>query len=357
MFSLFWHKNLKSPTARPRLPGRPFLRSSACTDSSPALYLCLCDRYNQWRSARLERFGSKTNNRDENMDQDSMFSQAAELLNGNDALGVLAMLEDCPSLGSATDAYGSTLLMRALKTRQLSLALRIMPFSDASQKNEKGWTALMLAADLGLDECARALLPLSDPNACDPNQMTALMHAAKNGHEECVKILLQAADPLAKNKLGATALMIAAGWIHPGCVEVLIPHSDLSAANSEGTTALMIAAGRGLVSAVRMMLPFCDPNAANKRGWTALSTAAAQGRYDCVEALLPVSDASLRATYGNDGAPFLTAAEHALDVKAMDVAALIEVFETSKFEKEAIGDAIVFDGSSREDQAPARLRL
>ena len=84
--------------------------------------------------------------------------------------------------------------------------------SQVNDKNDDGYTPLMLAAQKGNTERVAELLAQDgiEVNTQDDINNTALIFAAKNGHEKIVEPLLAAdADVNAKNNHGSTALMRA----------------------------------------------------------------------------------------------------------------------------------------------------
>lgn len=138
-----------------------------------------------------------------------------------------------PTLFSAIRRGDRELLQLLLKKRP-GLALK---------RDERGTTALMLAASMRRIECVKALIPLSDPVAIDRYGCSALIAAATEGCVECVKALIPVSDPLVRDKEGRSALMMVVlirG--HDDCLQALLPVSDARATANDGMTALMGAA-------------------------------------------------------------------------------------------------------------------
>ncbi|MCF7900243.1 ankyrin repeat domain-containing protein [Candidatus Babeliales bacterium] len=113
-----------------------------------------------------------------------------------------------------TDLYDSIFLDAAKngKVQELNRLLRAHPNIDVNAQDSDGYTALMLAAYNGHDDCVTSLLdhPGIKVNAQTKNGYTALMCAAQNGHAFCVTALIRAgASKGIKNRNGNTAYDLA----------------------------------------------------------------------------------------------------------------------------------------------------
>lgn len=121
--------------------------------------------------------------------------------------------------------------------------------APTGQKDRRGRTALVLAAEAGLASTVAALLAREDlaPEDLDAETKegeTALLRAAHQGHAEVVSLLVH--HPGAKlhkrDKDGSNALMIAALRGHLGVVKVLLGKGfQVNRQNKQGHTALMFA--------------------------------------------------------------------------------------------------------------------
>src|SRR5690606_5701433 len=143
----------------------------------------------------------------------------------------------------ATEADGTTLLMRAIDSGNVEIAARLIEAgADVGAANRYGVHPLYLAArNANRDAVALLLTAGADPNASLPSGETSLMTAAKAGNAAIVEMLLAggptieprppsgyvsrrtAADPNAADSWNRqTALMWAAGDGHEDVVRVLL---------------------------------------------------------------------------------------------------------------------------------------
>jgi ankyrin repeat protein len=143
----------------------------------------------------------------------------------------------------ATEADGTTLLMRAVDSGNVAIAAQLIGAgADVRAANRYGVNPLYLAArNANRDAVAVLLAAGADPNASLPSGETALMTAAKTGNAAVVEMLLAGrptTDPQAPS-----------GFLPRN------PGADPNAADSwNRQTALMWAAGDGHVDVVRALL-------------------------------------------------------------------------------------------------------
>ncbi len=143
---------------------------------------------------------------------------------------------------------GSSTLTGAVKFGDMKSLKRLLGRSDTNleETNDRGETALILAAMLGDMEALRLLVESgANVNAMSTINTTALMAAAQNGDLEALRYLLsKGADPDARKKDETTILMIAAMFGQTACVEALLAAGAcVTAEDMYGYTALMLAAG------------------------------------------------------------------------------------------------------------------
>jgi ankyrin repeat protein len=113
--------------------------------------------------------------------------------------------------------------------------------ADVNQRNTRGESALLLAADAGDAELVRALLDKeADVNVSNKDGWTPLFFAANRGKADFVRALLdKGADINAKSVRGGTPLMVAARSGSAEAIELLIARgAEVQAKNAEGKTAL-----------------------------------------------------------------------------------------------------------------------
>ncbi|TNJ28952.1 Kinase, NEK [Giardia muris] len=116
---------------------------------------------------------------------------------------------------------------------------------EATQRDTRGWTALMHASARNFAECVKALIPY-ECGLADPQNTTALMIAADNGHTEVVRLLAKE-EPRLQNSDGWTALMHASYRGFDECAELLLDEAGMQTTRRKdgmapGSTALMVAA-------------------------------------------------------------------------------------------------------------------
>lgn len=195
------------------------------------------------------------------------------------------------------DEAGYTPLMLAACLRQKEMMpLLLEAGADPRVRDEYGNSALMLAfhclgydavteecKDLPVDEdWQRQMIPiirkLGKEEACAVNNdgRTVLMCAAAAGAAECVSALAElGADVNAAVSAGITALMFAADSGASDCVSALVKHgADVNAASFVGTTALMFAVQQKDEQSVQALIKAgADVRVKNKYGRSALNIA------------------------------------------------------------------------------------
>ena len=163
---------------------------------------------------------------------------------------------------------------------------------EVNEKNNDGYTALMLAASNGHKDIVSKLLAQEgiDVNAKDDHHNTALIFATQKGHTEIVYALLaKGADVNAKDDHRNTALIFAAEKGHTDIVHALLEKgADVNAKNALDQTALMYAAEQGNTDISLLLLADKDikVNAKDNTGQTALMFAASNGHTEVVKLLL-----------------------------------------------------------------------
>lgn len=127
----------------------------------------------------------------------------------------------------------------------------------------------------------------------DEHGWTPLMLSAAGGHVACIKHLCHISDPRLTTPQGYTPLMLACDSGNLRCVELLQPLSPLNFQDIDGCTALMRAAYKGSSAIVELLLPGSAPDLMNTQGWSALMIATRLGHLECVKTLLPHSNLML----------------------------------------------------------------
>jgi ankyrin repeat protein len=186
---------------------------------------------------------------------------------------------------------GDTALMIAAQKGELELVEKLIELgADKEAKTAEGFTALMTAVHSGKLEIVEKLIELgADKEAKTAEGITALMDAAFNGKLEVVEKLIElGADKEAKTAIGFTSLMAAAYLGEHEIVKKLIElGADKEAQNAEGYTALMFAAFNGKLKIVEKLIELgADKEAQDAEGYTALMIAARYGELEIVEKLI-----------------------------------------------------------------------
>src|SRR5581483_83384 len=121
-----------------------------------------------------------------------------------------------------------------------------------------------------------------------PTREAFFRAVAANEVQEVERLLTAHAPVNAKDERGWTALMIAARDNHPDLVRLLLTHgAAVNLTNQEGETALMHAADNDLRAIVQLLLKYgASIDMKSNLGWTALMYAASKGHLFTVETLL-----------------------------------------------------------------------
>eukprot|EP00808_Paulinella_micropora_P006098 g54743.t1 len=151
-------------------------------------------------------------------------------------------------------------------------------------------------------------------NAADERGQTALMLAAQSGHTQLVRWLIEDAHAIVNKQCyaGWMALQLAVDHAKPELVRLLLRHgAEVNHAAPNGATALMLAARRGCLPVLDMLLKAgAKLDATSDNGWTAVMFAAFAGKADALSMLL-AADPAMVNTPDRDGAtPLIIAAEN-----------------------------------------------
>ena len=124
------------------------------------------------------------------------------------------------------------------------------------QKNNSGWTPLILASKQGHRNCAELLLSRrANPNIQDRLLFTPLYYASRHGNRDCAELLLgHKADPNQQSKGGWTPLHVASLWGNRDCAELLLGRkADPNLQDENGQTARDLAKKRKHESVVALL--------------------------------------------------------------------------------------------------------
>jgi len=221
---------------------------------------------------------------------------------------ITALIEKGLAVSGMQDSVGMTALHYAIQARDEKNALLLIETQENLNMLEdaKKRTALMMAADNGLEEAVAALLKGGvDVNLRDLDDRTALHLAAIKRNVGVIKALVGSEtckpDFKATDYLGRTALHWAAVSGSGEATRILLKADDYHIIKDHYLrTALILAAGNGQVAAVKVLLGGgADPTVRDKDGKTALQWAATIGSDEVVRAFfnhpLVSDDAKLEA--------------------------------------------------------------
>jgi len=204
---------------------------------------------------------------------------------------------------------------------EAALDIFIKAGAPANAMNEKGQTALIIAAEKGYAHLLAKLARLdpSKVNHVDKSGKTALMTAARQGREPVVQALLALGANInhvvPSNPGAATALQAALDVAdfkeeHLAMVKYLLDQgADVKVRNSAGQTPLMFSTDRGRMDAARALIEKgADVNAVDNKGGFPLLLAACKGNSQLV-ALLAQRGANMKAALPDGQTPLLCAVQ------------------------------------------------
>lgn len=179
-----------------------------------------------------------------------MAKELEEAIDSGNEMKLLQMVHETPALLRRRNGDGRTILQQLITLKHLSLAERLLTFSqpdtadvlDVNNADDSGWTALHQAASVGLTPLVERLLQLgARVDAQTRSGQTPLHYAAGKGQLGAVGLLLRAgARPDAEDRLGQTAVHRAATLGRTEAVVALLAHTPtaVNQRDGEGNTAL-----------------------------------------------------------------------------------------------------------------------
>jgi len=161
-----------------------------------------------------------------------------------------------------------------------------------TQRNDKGWTVLHLAAMHSKPQTVRLLIQqgckVTDK---DIEGNTPLHLAAENGNREAVRVLLYHGSKLSdKNNQGFSALHLAVKAGKENIVQLFLQHNDINVDQKTSTgnrTSLHLSAATGRTDIARALLHAgASIRARASLGWTSLHFSSREGRVEMTDLLL-----------------------------------------------------------------------
>ena len=184
---------------------------------------------------------------------------------------------------------GNSALIVAAQNRQIKVAAKLVREYRVNihLKNNSGWTALMMASQVGCTEIVKLLLDQgAEVDNQDNNEWTALIIASYYGNYEIVKLLLKfGANVNIKARNYETALILASQEKHIEIVELLI---EYGAKDDLGIVLSRVAASKDIrINTIKLLLKQVVSKAEDHQ-WMqdAVNGASETGRIDIVELLL-----------------------------------------------------------------------
>lgn len=211
----------------------------------------------------------------------------------------LVLIATVTKLASERNGKGATPIMLAAQRGDAKVVRRLLEVGVSPHSTSpNGNSACLLAAHFGSLEVLKILFRHVEPtnglhallNVSNVNMTTPLMRAAQEGHWECVKLLLSLGAPVsARNQNQMTALMLAAQRGNSKVCQLLVDNkAELNSQTNQHSTSLMLACRRSHVETVAVLVAAgCELSLKNNRGKTALQIALRTGeRVDEMTALL-----------------------------------------------------------------------
>ena len=201
------------------------------------------------------------------------------------------MLEKGADVEICGSLFNRTPLMKAAECGHFKIVEFLINHGASVNATDKyGNTALLLAVRERQNEIFCLVLQnVNDAGLYIVNQRTPLMQVAACGQIEIVEVLINhGASINARDKYGNTALLFAARERQKGIVELLLQKgADVEIPDEDDITPLMEAAECGHVQIVELLINHgASVNAKDKYGCTALSLALANNHNDIVQLLL-----------------------------------------------------------------------
>lgn len=206
-----------------------------------------------------------------------------------------------------------TLAIKGYHFEVAELLVEKVSSSIINTANDKGYTALMLAAQCGHLGLVKALLAKgAEINTVAKNGKTALVLAAEHGHLDLLQFLLEKGANLnPSNNKELSAYLTAAEQGHLKVVQYLLAKGvDVNTVTKSGYTALMLAFMKGHLDVIEYLIKQkIDVNIATKNGYTTLIFAAEHDHLELIQYLL-ANGANVNAATKSGYTALIMAAEY-----------------------------------------------
>ncbi len=180
--------------------------------------------------------------------------------------------------------------LKAVEDGNREVAKRLIDFgANLEVRDERNWTALIIASAKGAEDVVKMLLESGARNDVhDMKGYSALHWAAYNGHSGVVKLLMEhKVSPNLQCKVGWTPLMLAAARGHLVASAFLIAFgADVNLTSADGAVALHRAAQNGHLAVAKLLIEKgADRQARQKDGSSPLNLASKFGHSEIVALL------------------------------------------------------------------------
>ncbi|KAL9961098.1 hypothetical protein ACROYT_G029980 [Oculina patagonica] len=208
--------------------------------------------------------------------------------------GDVTKIESLLSRGFSIDsraALGSTpLMIAALNDKLQAVEYLLAKGANPSLEDNNGWNLLHWASQGGNPDI-NELMPSHVPSIDSINNkgVTALMLAARLGKLQAVEYLLEkGANPSLEDNDGWNLLHWASQGGNPVIIELMLSHvPSIDSINNKGVTPLMLAANNDKLQAVEYLLAKgADPSLEDNIGWNSLHSASLGGNTAVIEKIL-----------------------------------------------------------------------
>jgi len=212
-----------------------------------------------------------------------------------------------------------TFLTEASKNNEEIVDLFIRAGANLSAKNEKGQTALIIAAEKGYSNTVAKIAKINPSllKDADNNGNTALMTAVRQGHEDIVKLLRENGSDvnyIVPSREGAASALQAALDTsnfkdeNMRIMQYLLQNgANAKSRNASGRFPLLFAVEHGRTDAVKILIEHgADVNDADQKGNFALMSAACNG-YPLLVALLVEKGANMQMALSDGTTPLMCA--------------------------------------------------
>ncbi|KAL9961124.1 hypothetical protein ACROYT_G030015 [Oculina patagonica] len=209
---------------------------------------------------------------------------------GGNPVIIELMLSHVPSIDSINNKGSTALMIAAYYDKLQAVEYLLKKGADPSLKDNDGWNLLHAASQGGNPVIIELMLShVPSIDSITNKGSTALMIAARHDKLQAVKCLLaKGANPSLEDNNGWNLLHHASQGDNPVIIELMLSHvPNIDSINNEGVTALMLAAANGKLQAVEYLLAKgANPSLEDNDGENSLHSASYGGNTAVIEKIL-----------------------------------------------------------------------